>query len=1075
MNKLSFFHPKSFPVNAFCLTFIFIILIGAQAWAETKTWKGANGTNGTRWHVDTNWSPTGVPIISDDVSIPNTTSKPVIATVAVCNSLTIDASGSLTIDTGGSLTVAGNWTNNGTFTQNSGTVTFTSDNNSAISGISTTTFSSLKVNKGNGKSAEIHLNGKGAVVVNNSLTIENGLIKINTGGALNLTGTAAAPSSGIVLNGGTYTVNGNNITPKAVKTWNSLSGGNWTTTGNWNPNGAPAAGDDVIIPEGHSGTITNIPTITLSNLTINGDCTFSGNTTVTINGLFTIASGKTLQCGTTTSNTGVTISLASSATGTIDGTLIIQADNNNLTFTNSGTLTVNGTVSLLNNSQKFSTFTNSGKLTITGENYIGGAGKFTLSSGATLEIGSANGIITTPTTTGNLRNSGTRTLNAGANYTYNGSGAQSLGTGLPGTVDKLTLSGGGTKTMSEATIINSLVTIDEGVTLDESTRQMTLPGGASIVVNGTLDFSTNTGKIQNGSTGITTLTMGSTGNIRTVDPSGLGPFENASLHPAGGIWETTSISTNGTVEYYFNGSQTITNRDYNNLTTSGSGTKTIASTSVVTVNATLTTNDLLAINSDATNSGSLIMGASGTSTGGVTYNRYMAPTRWYITSAPVNATGFNSTTNVNKIHVDATVSPNLYDFATYSEPANDWLFSYQSSSAANLPNSLTPGQGYLISLKPTSDGLIKFTGALNNGDVTLTVTTSTGNGWNAVGNPYTSAIKVVGETGSGSFLDVNSGILSPDYAAIYVWNEDATYTGTEQFYKAIGNSGYAPPSGTDYGNLTSGSLNNIQAGQGFLINVNAGGQVTFNKTMQVHEAGLSLKSVETSWPGITLLAESKEQTRSTVVAFNEAMTTGLDVTYDAGLLASDNFQVYTHLVGGGNLVDFAIQCLPDHQYSQLRVPVGVDLPEGGELAFKASGVILPNGIYPIIEDKLLNVKTLLKSETDSYTVNLDKNTTGIGRFYLSMGGDMALAVPKTQPETKFTASLVNDRIVINGKVEPGTKAQLFDISGRKVGEYLLEKTNRNEIKTSDLSQKVYLLRIEGKNCNQVLKLIAIKN
>ncbi|HAQ18048.1 MAG TPA: hypothetical protein DCR40_02300 [Prolixibacteraceae bacterium] len=1069
MRKFSFFHAKSSPFNAICLTFIFIALIGMHGWAAPKSWTGANGTNGIRWHVDTNWSPTGVPTSSDDVTIPNTTSKPVITTAAVCNSLTIDVSGSLTIDSEGSLTVSGDWTNNGTFTQNSGTVTFDSDNNSTISGSSATAFTSLTVNKGNGKSAEIHLNGKGAVVVNNSLTIDNGLIKINTGGALDLTGTAKAPDSGIVQNGGTYTVNGSEITTMATKTWVPSNGGSWAIAENWNPSGVPAAGDNVTISSDQSGNITNVPTITLTNLSIDGNCIFSANTSVTINGLFTIASGKTLQCGTINVNTGVTISLAATATGTIDGTLRIQADNNNLTFTNSGTLTVNGTVSLLNNSQKSSTFTNSGKLTITGENYIGGAGKFTLSSGATLEIGSADGIIS-GSTQGNLRNSGTRTLSTGATYIYNGSGNQSLGTGLPGTIQNLTLSGSGTKTMSEATIINSLVTIDDGVTLDESTRTMTLPGGASIVVNGTLDFSDANGEIRTGESGTSTLTMGTLGLIKSLDPNGLGPVTNGSLSTQiGGSW-ATNLGSAGSVEYNRLSAQPVTSGDYYNLTISGSGTKTIAAGTAVTVNGNLITNGLLAINSDATNSGSLIV--NGTNTGDVIYNRYMDHTgttysRWYITSAPVNATGFNSTTNANKIHVDVTVSPNLYDFATYSESVNDWLFSYQSSSSANLPGFLIPGQGYLISLKPTSDGLIKFTGPLNNGDVTPTVTTSTDNGWNAVGNPYTSAIKVTGTSG---FLDVNSLKLSDSYAAIYVWNEDATYNGTEQFYKVIGNSGYTPPGGSN-----TSIADNIQAGQGFLINVNAGGQVTFNKAMQIHETGLSLKSAEMSWPGITLLAESNGQTRSTVVAFNEAMTTGLDVTYDAGLLASDHFQVYTHLVGGGNLVDFAIQCLPDHQYSQLSVPVGVDLPEGGELAFKASGVILPIGIYPIIEDKLLNVKTPLKSETDNYTVTLDKNTTGIGRFYLSMGGDMALAAPKIQPTAKYTASMVNDRIIINGKVETGAKAQLFDISGRKVGEYILEKTNRNEITASGLSQKIYLLRIEGKNCNQTLKLIAIKN
>ena len=485
----------------------------------------------------------------------------------------------------------------------------------------------------------------------------------------------------------------------------------------------------------------------------------------------------------------------------------------------------------------------------------------------------------------------------------------------------------------------------------------------------------------------------------------------------------------------------------------------------------------LTIESDATSSGSLIVHGASTNTGTVTYNRWLnhnnmdpavpAPelnspgfSRWYITSAPVNVTaGFDP--NKIKIHQD---DMNVYDFATYNELANDWDY------VAALPTGLDAGKGYLISLLPLSDGHIQFTGTLNNGDVKPTVTnTGADNGWNAVGNPYTSAIKVVGAVGSGSFLDVNKSNLNADYAAIYLWNETGSYNETQQYYKVIGNSGYKPNGGA----IAQLYDDNIQAGQGFLIHSNeTSSTVTFNKAMQVHQTGLSLKSAAVSWPGITLLAQSKGQTRSTIVAFNEMMTTGLDVTYDAGLLASDQFQLYTHLAGGSNTVDFAIQCLPDNLYSELTIPVGVNLPQGGDLLFKAVGIILPNGFYPIIEDKLLNLKTFLKTESDSYTVTLPRNTSGTGRFYLSIG-DFTSVNPIVPVEKKYTASFINNQITIMGAVVPGTKALLYDISGRKLGEYPLENLNRNGIMVSGFSQRVYLLKIEGKNYSQELKLVSV--
>jgi hypothetical protein len=216
--------------------------------------------------------------------------------------------------------------------------------------------------------------------------------------------------------------------------------------------------------------------------------------------------------------------------------------------------------------------------------------------------------------------------------------------------------------------------------------------------------------------------------------------------------------------------------------------------------------------------------------------------------------------NSNKIHVDAT--PNLYDFATYSESANDWQYDYSAAAVTNLPGSLTPGEGYLISLKPSSDGIIQFTGALNNGDVSIPVTrTGDYKGWNALGNPYTSAIRVKSSTSpTEDFLTKNLSQLSDNYAAIYVWNETGIYDGNQQYYKVIGNGGYIHP-GTPGGTI---SENYIQIGQGFLINAKSNSTVTFTKAMQDHQPTVTLKSTAVSWPGITLLAESQGQTRSTV-------------------------------------------------------------------------------------------------------------------------------------------------------------------------------------------------------------------
>jgi hypothetical protein len=473
----------------------------------------------------------------------------------------------------------------------------------------------------------------------------------------------------------------------------------------------------------------------------------------------------------------------------------------------------------------------------------------------------------------------------------------------------------------------------------------------------------------------------------------------------------------------------------------------------------------ITVESNSTNSGSLIVSGSvsggGSSEDYITYNRDLnaATNRWWIVSSPVNVTTGFGTVNSSKIYYDDDYSS--CDFAWYKESNNDGWQYYET-----LPSDLTNGQGYLIGMDPEKDEIVSFTGTLNNGNVSISVdNTGTRNGWNALGNPYTSTIGITTDAGTTEkFLTKNSSILETNYAAIYVWNETGGYDGSQQYYKAISNIGYHAAYGM-------GTLDDdyVQVGQGFLINAGgSGGTIQFTKAMQTHNTTLTLKSAQTSWPGVTLLAENGNQTRYAVVAFHEDMTTGLDKTYDAGLLSSSDFNLYTRLVSDDEGIDFELQALPDNIYNELSVPIGLDLPQAGTVTFKAAGIILPDGIYPILEDKQLQVMTPLKTESDSYSVTFDNATHGTGRFYMRFSNATS-ADEFVQPES-FKAWFANDKIVLDGYAEKGTRVSLFDMTGRKMAVYRLLQMNRNEIPASGLSQGVYLLRIESRQQRQEIKI-----
>src|SRR5258706_1327052 len=130
---------------------------------------------------------------------------------------------------------------------------------------------------------------------------------------------------------------------QATRTWTGPAGGGlWTTNTNWSGNVVPIAADNVIISGDLTGAITAIPTISLGNLTISGNCTFQGSAsgnTITVTGIFTVASGKTFIIG----NPGGRVNFTLSGSGTISGTATMNQNATTRTFLNNGDLTITST------------------------------------------------------------------------------------------------------------------------------------------------------------------------------------------------------------------------------------------------------------------------------------------------------------------------------------------------------------------------------------------------------------------------------------------------------------------------------------------------------------------------------------------------------------------------------------------------------------------------------------------------------------------------------------------------------------------------------------------------------------
>ncbi|WP_445756794.1 beta strand repeat-containing protein [Polaribacter sp.] len=466
---------------------------------------------------------------------------------------------------------------------------------------------------------------------------------------------------------------------------------------------------------------------------------------------------------------------------------------------------------------------------------------------------------------------------------------------------------------------------------------------------------------------------------------------------------------------------TAANWDTNEVPTAGDNVviADVTNKPVISSSTNAETNDLT-INGSATltisNNGTLRV--FGTSSGNVTYNRNLGTENWYLVSSPVSGETYDDAfVAANSLAINGTNNA----IGSYTTADNTWSYMQTGGGAT-----FTAGTGYSVR-RATSAGAgnISFTGTINTSDVSFAALT----GYNLLGNPFTSYLNGV------SFINGNSANI--DGSQIWVWNQ--------------ANGNY------DVKNLVT--TIDLAPAQGFFVNTTGSATVNMAKSYQQSTGSAFQKTAKTE---VQLLMTDGTNNRYAKVFYLDNGTTGFDNGYDGETFGGiqNSFDVFTHLVANSEGKKYQVQSLPNSDFENMVVPVGIKAAAGKEITFSAEAMNIPDGINVYLEDRTANTVTLLSEANATYKVTLTESLDGIGRFYLHTKASGVLSTTEVALDNISIYSPAKSTLRIAGVSQGKASVKIYSVLGKQVFANTYNTTGVIDMNLPTLTTGLYVVQLE---------------
>ncbi len=771
-----------------------------------------------------------------------------------------------------------------------------------------------------------------------------------------------------------------------------------------------------------SGKLALTDTNTSYAMTISGDFTQTGGTFILNNGLSSTVTNYLYVAGDFQFTGGTITEFSSTGRGAIvfNGNGVMQTYSSGGTFQNTIDFRVEPGAYLQLGSGQVPAYITLSK------------GTFTLSAGATLGITSPYGITLSSTANpsgGNIRVTGTRTYDSGANYIFNGNVSQYTGDGLPATVNALNFNnnGGSIRFLKAHTITNDF-SITSGSrtnlgTFSHSTSFLSLggesqPGGSYGGTTSGADFEIPeyfdevTGIINNNPPIGTWLGNTTDWNVASNwfggIPNGSSTTIITSYAPNQPVITGTTaavsniLTINSGASLTINGSADITSMENNgNVTINPGGTATFDN---------VINSGILNLVSDPSGMFSFMtenFSGSGTVntrlflTGGLAGDPAEELYRWHYLAVP---------SQQNK-SVLTSINPD--NLMWYSEPAAvtdmfegwQWHDGYDGTTAIT---DLEVTDGY--SFYHDEDTYVTFTGSslltsLPQKDLGFSTF-----GWNFIGNSLTCGI---------NWDDV---ILNGDVDPSVNFIKDY-----QEYYYIQGGPG-----------VPAGTTGSIPPLQGFFVQATAAGaSIDFSAAKEHNniayykgsKAGPENKS---NFSLIRLKVGDGNHTDETAIWFNENSTTGKDRDYDAEkrISGDSRVQIWSGIKGHS----FAINGIPFPEKS-IDIPLSLRIPAEGKYSITQAGLEnLEEGYAFYLKD--LEKKSVIKlNSIPTYSFTTTKGIIN-NRFVLTienLSANSDEGSPTGKPFNIYHSSgLINIDLLSESWEGKRGSVKVIDLTGRTV-------------------------------------------